>query len=60
MIGFYYHILHAVDKGTQVIEDSLYMKKWAVNGGTYTIVPTPHHINDQYINKKGIIQRVEK
>ncbi|CAM5390352.1 Tyrosine-protein phosphatase YwqE [Streptomyces afghaniensis] len=55
MIDIHSHILPGIDDGAQTIEDSINMAKEAVNEGITTIIATPHHKNNQYINKKSSI-----
>ncbi|MEB4860638.1 tyrosine-protein phosphatase [Priestia megaterium] len=59
MIDLHCHILHGIDDGAKIMEDSLKMAKQAVSEGIDTIVATPHHQNGKYINEKNdIVPRV--
>ncbi|GKU84875.1 tyrosine-protein phosphatase [Niallia sp. NCCP-28] len=60
MIDIHCHILPGIDDGAKTIEDSLEMAKVAAEEGIKTIIATPHHRNNQFINKKEeILQYVE-
>jgi len=59
MIDIHCHILPGIDDGAQTIEDSILMAKEAVQEGIRTIIATPHHKNNQYINEKtSILEKV--
>ena len=61
MIDLHSHILSGVDDGARDLSDSINMAKMAVEQGIYTIVATPHHLNNRYENpKKMIIDRVRE
>ncbi len=55
MIDIHCHILPNIDDGAQTLENSLEMAKTAINEGITTIIATPHHKNNQYINEKSSI-----
>ena len=55
MIDIHCHILPNIDDGAQTLENSLEMAKTAVNEGIATIIATPHHKNNQYMNEKSSI-----
>lgn len=55
MIDIHCHILPGMDDGAATIEDSLEMARAAVKEGITTIIATPHHKNNQYINPKSTI-----
>jgi protein-tyrosine phosphatase len=59
MVDLYSHILLGVENGEKDYEESLKMVKVAVEQGTYTIVATPHHLNNVYENSiTSIVDRV--
>ncbi len=55
MIDIHCHILPGIDDGAATIEDSLEMARAAVKEGITTIIATPHHKNNQFINPKTSI-----
>lgn len=55
MIDIHCHILPGIDDGAATIEDSLAMARAAVKEGITTIIATPHHKNNQFINPKSSI-----
>jgi protein-tyrosine phosphatase len=61
MIDLHCHILPGIDDGAQSLSDSLDMARKAVEQGIHTIVATPHHLNNSYVNPKHqILDRVEE
>lgn len=52
MIDIHCHILPAVDDGPVNVDESILMAREAVKEGIKTIVATPHHKNNTYINTK--------
>ena len=55
MIDIHCHILPGIDDGAATMEDSLAMARAAVKEGITTIIATPHHKNNQFINPKSSI-----
>ena len=55
MIDIHCHILPGVDDGPETIEESVIMAREAINEGINTIIATPHHRNNKYINTKNSI-----
>lgn len=55
MIDIHCHILPGIDDGAVTMEDSLVMARAAVKEGITTIIATPHHKNNQFINPKSSI-----
>ncbi|SLL33518.1 Tyrosine-protein phosphatase YwqE [Mycobacteroides abscessus subsp. abscessus] len=55
MIDIHCHILPGIDDGAATIEDSLAMARAAVKEGITTIIATPHHKNNKFINPKSSI-----
>jgi protein-tyrosine phosphatase len=61
MIDIHSHILPGVDDGAQTLDDSIEMAKAAVAQGIHTIVATPHHRNNQFVNfRADILTRVDE
>ncbi|MED4054184.1 tyrosine protein phosphatase [Niallia taxi] len=58
MIDIHCHILPGVDDGPKTKEESILMAREAVNQGIETIIATPHHRNNTYVNSKKAILRV--
>lgn len=58
MIDIHCHILPGIDDGPKTIEESILMAKEAVNQGINTIIATPHHRNNSYVNEKESILRI--
>ncbi len=60
MIDIHCHILPGLDDGPETLDESVMMAKVAVMEGVSTIIATPHHKNNSYINPKNtIVQDVE-
>lgn len=55
MIDIHCHILPGVDDGPKTIEESVIMAKEAVKEGVSTIIATPHHRNNSFVNPKEVI-----
>lgn len=61
MIDLHCHILPGVDDGAKDLSESILMAKKAVEQGIYTIVATPHHLNNNFENTRlQILARVEE
>ncbi|CRK80165.1 tyrosine-protein phosphatase [Neobacillus massiliamazoniensis] len=61
MIDLHCHILPGIDDGAPNLSESIRMAKKAVEQGVHTIVATPHHMNNQYENRRNsILKRVEE
>ncbi|MCM3225249.1 tyrosine-protein phosphatase [Terribacillus saccharophilus] len=59
MIDIHCHILNNVDDGARGIEDSLAIAQEAIKQGINTIIATPHHRNNQFLNTKNdILEKV--
>jgi protein-tyrosine phosphatase len=61
MIDLHCHILPNVDDGPQNVAESVEMAKQAVRQGIKTIIATPHHRNEKYVNHgQTIFNQVEE
>ena len=61
MIDLHCHIIFGVDDGPINETESLAMMKKAVEDGITTIVATPHHLNERYVNEREqILPRVKQ
>lgn len=61
MIDLHCHILPSKDDGPKSFEESIKMAEKAVSEGILTVVATPHHKNEKYLNEKSrIIESVNQ
>ncbi|MFP7171624.1 tyrosine-protein phosphatase [Terribacillus halophilus] len=61
MIDIHCHILPGVDDGARTMEDSIEMARAAAAQGIHTIVATPHHRNNQFLNyRKDVLMQVDE
>jgi protein-tyrosine phosphatase len=61
MIDIHCHILPGIDDGARTLKDSIEMARSAVDQGIHTIVATPHHRNNQFVNyREDILKRIDE
>ncbi len=61
MIDIHCHILPGVDDGSQSMDESLEMARYAVKEGIHTIIATPHHGNGTWENEANLVfEKVER
>ncbi|RDI41647.1 tyrosine-protein phosphatase [Falsibacillus pallidus] len=61
MIDLHCHILPGLDDGAADLEASLLMAKKAEEEGIHTIIATPHHKNEKYVNpKESVLEEAAK